>query len=49
MNLCDTIFKQNLAGRTAILYEQRQISYAELRDQTLAIARGWRALRSGSQ
>ena len=44
MNLCDAIFKQNPAGRTAILYEQQQISYAELRDQTLAIARGLRAL-----
>ncbi len=40
MNLYDAIFKQNPSGRTAILYEQRQISYAELRDQTLAIARG---------
>ena len=44
MNLFNAIFKQSLAERTAILYEQRQISYAELRDQTLAIARGWRAL-----
>ena len=44
MNLYDAIFKQELAGRTAILYEQRQISYAELRDQTLAFARGLRAL-----
>ena len=44
MNLYDAIFKKELAGRTAILYEQRQISYAELRDQTLAVARGLRAL-----
>ena len=44
MNLCDVIFKKDLAGRTAILYEQRQISYAELRDQTLALARGLLAL-----
>ena len=44
MNLCDVIFKKDLAGRTAILYEQRQISYAELHDQTFAVARGLRAL-----
>jgi benzoate-CoA ligase family protein len=44
MNLCDVIFKKDLAGRTAILYEQRQISYAELHNQTLAVARGLRAL-----
>src|SRR5258705_1518023 len=44
MNLSDVIFKQSLSKRTAILYEQRQISYAELRDQTLAIARGLRTL-----
>jgi benzoate-CoA ligase family protein len=44
MNLCDVIFKKDLAGRTAILYEQRQISYAELHTQTLAVARGLRAL-----
>src|SRR5678815_3729103 len=44
MNLYDAIFKKELAGRTAILYEQRQISYAALRDQTLAVARGLRAL-----
>ena len=30
MNLYDAIFKNDLAGRTAILYEQRQISYAEI-------------------
>jgi benzoate-CoA ligase family protein len=44
MNLYEAIFKKKLAGRTAILYEQRQISYAALRDQTLAVARGLRAL-----
>ena len=44
MSLFDAIFKQNVSGRTAILYEQRQIRYAELRDQTLAIARGLRTL-----
>ena len=30
MNLFDTIFKQSFPERTAILYEQRQISYAEI-------------------
>lgn len=44
MNLFDAIFKQSLAGRTAILYEHRQTSYADLRDHTLAVARGLRAL-----
>src|SRR5258706_431045 len=44
MNLYDAIFKKVLAGRTAILYEQRQISYAELRDLTLAFARALSAL-----
>jgi benzoate-CoA ligase len=44
MNLYEAIFKKELAGRTAILYEQRRISYAELRDQTLAVARGLRSL-----
>jgi benzoate-CoA ligase len=39
MNLFDAIFKQSSPDRTAILYERRRISYAELRDQTLAIAR----------
>ena len=39
MNLFNSIFKQSFLDRTAILYEQRQISYAELRDQTLAVAR----------
>jgi benzoate-CoA ligase family protein len=44
MNLYDAIFKENHSGRPAILYEQRQISYAELHDQTFAVARGLRAL-----
>ena len=44
MNLYDAIFKKDLAGRTAILYERRRISYAELRDLTLAFARALRAL-----
>jgi benzoate-CoA ligase len=44
MNLYDAIFKRELAARTAILYEQQEITYAELRDQTLAVARGLRAL-----
>lgn len=39
MNLFDAIFKQNTAGRTAILYERQQISYGELRERSLAIAR----------
>ncbi|HEV7747492.1 MAG TPA: benzoate-CoA ligase family protein [Pyrinomonadaceae bacterium] len=47
MNLFDAIFKQTSANHTAILYEQRKITYAELRDQTLAVARGLRALGVG--
>ena len=39
MNLFEAIFSQGSLDRTAILYEQRQISYAELRDETLAAAR----------
>ena len=39
MNLFESIFKQRFLGRIAILYEQQQIRYAELRDQTLAVAR----------
>ena len=39
MNLFDAIFKQDSLDRTAILYEQQRINYAELRDQTLAVAR----------
>src|SRR5437667_432202 len=39
MNLFEAIFEKVALDRTAILYEQRHISYAELRDQTLAVAR----------
>jgi len=39
MNLFETIFDNVLTDRIAILYEQRRISYAELRDQTLATVR----------
>ncbi len=39
MNLFDAIFKPSSLDRTAILFEQQRISYAELRDQTAAIAR----------
>jgi benzoate-CoA ligase len=39
MNLFDSIFKETSIHRTAILYEQRRISYGELRDETLAIER----------
>ena len=44
MNLFDAIFKQSSLERAAILYEQRQISYAALRDQTVRFARGLSAL-----
>lgn len=39
MNLFEAIFSQGSLDRTAILYEQRQISYSELRNETLAAAR----------
>jgi benzoate-CoA ligase family protein len=39
MSLFEAIFKQDLLDRTAILYEQRQISYTELRHEALAVAR----------
>ena len=39
MNLFETIFEKVSLDRIAILYERHQISYAELRDQTLAVAR----------
>ena len=39
MNLFEAIFNPGFPERTAILYEQRQITYAELREQTLAVAR----------
>jgi acyl-CoA synthetase (AMP-forming)/AMP-acid ligase II len=35
MNLFETIFKQDSLDRTAILYEQRRLSYAGLRELTL--------------
>jgi benzoate-CoA ligase family protein len=38
MNLFETIFNPESLSRTAILYEQRRIGYAELRDETLAVA-----------
>jgi benzoate-CoA ligase family protein len=44
MNLFNSIFQPDSLNRTAILYERRQISYAELRDETLAAARVLRAL-----
>jgi acetyl-CoA synthetase len=39
MNLFQAIFNQDSLDRTAILYEQRRISYAELRDETLRVTR----------
>jgi len=39
MNLFEAIFNPGFLERAAILYEQRQITYAELREQTLAVAR----------
>ena len=39
MNLFEAIFEKVSLDRTAILYEQRRIRYAELRDQTLAVGR----------
>ena len=45
MNLFEAIFNQGPADRTAILYEQRQISYAELREQTIQIARALASLQ----
>ena len=44
INLYQAIFNSNFLKRTAILYEQRGISYAELRDRTLRFARGLSAL-----
>ena len=48
MNLFETIFKEDFLDRTAILYEQRRISYAELREQALALERILRRLGVGS-
>jgi benzoate-CoA ligase family protein len=39
MNLFEAIFEENRLARTAVLYEQREISYAELRRESLAVAR----------
>ncbi|MDQ2936514.1 MAG: AMP-binding protein, partial [Acidobacteriota bacterium] len=39
MNLFDEIFKHDSLECTAILFEEQQISYAELRKQTILIAR----------
>jgi benzoate-CoA ligase len=39
MNLFEAILNIDSLDRIAILYEQRQISYAELRTETLAVAR----------
>jgi len=47
MNLFEAIFNPGSLDRTAILYEQRRISYAELRDETLAVARVLSELRVG--
>ena len=47
INLYQAIFNSNYLKRTAILYERRQISYAELRDDTLAFGRGLSLLGVG--
>src|SRR2546425_21889 len=47
MNLFEAIFEKVSLDRTAILYQQRHISYAELRDQTLAVARVLSVLEVG--
>ena len=39
MNLFDAIFPDDRLGRIAILFEQQRITYAELREQTIAVAR----------
>jgi len=39
MNLFDQIFKHDSLERTAILFEEQQISYGDLRTQTILIAR----------
>jgi len=38
MNLFSTIFKPDLLEGTAVIYEGRQLTYANLRDQTLGVA-----------
>jgi benzoate-CoA ligase len=47
MNLFEAIFNPGSLDRTAVLYEQQRISYAELRDETLAVARVLSELRVG--
>jgi len=47
INLYQAIFNSNYLKRTAILYKRRQISYAELRDETLAFGRGLSVLGVG--
>ena len=49
MNLFDAIFKPTSLEGTAILFEQQRISYAELRQQTLAVARVLSALGVGQR
>lgn len=44
MNLFDAIFSQEALSATAALYEGRQITYLELREQTLRIAQALAAL-----
>jgi benzoate-CoA ligase len=48
MNLFEAIFRVDSLDRPAVLYEQRQISYAELRDETLALAQVLSELGVGS-
>jgi benzoate-CoA ligase family protein len=51
MNLFHAIFKAAFINRTAIVYEHRQITYDELRDQTLTFARGlsWMGVGPGDR
>ncbi len=39
MNLFDAIFKENSSATTAVLYQQRAITYSQLRRQTLSMAK----------
>jgi benzoate-CoA ligase family protein len=39
MNLFDAIFSRNSSAKIAVLYEQHEISYGELREQTLRLSR----------
>ncbi len=45
MNLFDTIFNQDSLDKIAVLFEQRSISYSELREQTLGMTRALRFLK----